>query len=146
MFVRQDPCAFRHIRLTRHPIRQSEAAARRPLLDSLQDRRIVLQFQPEEVGRDFTRNVVRRRPQTAGDEDDLRPVQRFRDGLANRLTIRDRDLTLDPQPERKDFPRDEVEMGVEHIADEKLRARVNDDDIHVESLKRTIARFNASTF
>jgi hypothetical protein len=37
-------------------------------------------------------------------------------------------------------------MGVEDIPEEKLRARVNDDDIHVESLKRTIARFNASTF
>ncbi len=39
--------------------------------DRGQDRRVVVQFQPEEFSRDFPRDIVRGRPQTAGHENDV---------------------------------------------------------------------------
>src|SRR5438067_304429 len=152
MFVRQDGCAFGHVRLSRHPVRQPETAARRPRFDRAQDRRVVSQFQPEEVGRDLARDVVRRRTQAAGDEDDLRLSQRLRDRVSDHVTIGDGGLTFDPQTERKDFARDERQMGIENVAEKKLCAGIDEDGDHVEALKRyksppalTIQRFNAVT-
>ena len=77
MFVRQNRGAFGYVCLSRHPVRQAETAALRPLFDGAQDRRIVVQFQAEQVGRDFTRDVVGRRSEPTRDEDDLSRVQRF---------------------------------------------------------------------
>ena len=115
-------------------IRQSESTARRSRGDRGHDRRIVLQFQSQEFSRDLPRDIVGRRPKTTGHENDVGLLRRFGQRRANRRAVRHSELPLDAQPEREDLPRDEGEVRIEHVAEQKLGAGVDDDD--ASSLKR----------
>src|SRR2546423_7728896 len=96
MFVRQNHRAFRDVGLARYAVRELESTTGRPFLDRPQNRRIMFQFQAEQIRRGLARDVVRRRAETTSDEDDVRAFQRFGDRMTYRLAIRNGDLTLDP--------------------------------------------------
>src|SRR4051794_39624872 len=106
VFVRQDGCAGRYVRLSRHPVGQTEPASSRSLLNRSQDCRIMVQFQAKQIGRDLAGNVVGGGPEAPGYKNEVRLVERSGDGVPDRVSIGDRDLAFDPQAERENFPRD----------------------------------------
>jgi hypothetical protein len=112
----------------------------------MHDGGIVPQLQSKEFGGNFTGDVISRRSETAGDENKVRIRERLCKRIADSETVRHRHLPADAQAERKYFAGDKAEMRIENVAEQKLGAGVDDDDVHVEALKRSNRRFNDSTF
>ena len=79
---------------------------------------------------DFARDVVRRRSETAGNENQIRPLDVLVQSIANRRPIGDRHLALDPQAERENLARDEAKVSVDYVAEQDFGAGVYDEDAH----------------
>jgi hypothetical protein len=103
---------------------------RRPSGDRGHDRWVVAHLQAQKLSRYFPCDIVGRWPEATGNENDFGMFQRVAKRSANRGPVRHRDLPLDAQPERKDLSRDEREMGIEDVAEEKFRAGIKDDCLH----------------
>src|SRR5689334_17094032 len=92
--------------------------------------RVVIKFQTQELSRDFTGKVISSRSQAAGDENDLCVIPLFFKCSANRGTVRYRDLAIDSQANRENLARDEREVGIQNVTEQKLSASIYDDDAH----------------
>ena len=132
IFVGQNLGATRHLGLAQDSVGQPDPTPEQTLRDRGLQFRIGHQFQTEQLGCDLSSDVVGRRPETAGDEDQVRPVEVLAEGIADGGTIGDRDLPLDAQAQRKNLARDEGEVRVEHVSEEDFGAGVDDDDSHWE--------------
>src|SRR4051794_19638148 len=90
----------------------------------------MLQFQPEQLRGYFAGYVVGRRPETTGDENDVRLIQRFSDCMPDGLAVGHGELPIDAKSERENFPGNEGEMGIQHVTEENLGSGVDDDYAH----------------
>jgi hypothetical protein len=92
----------------------------------------MFQFQVEQISRDFTGDVIRGGTESAGDENYFGLGQRSLDRLADRVTVGNGDLALNPQAKRENFPSDEPQMRIQNVAEEQLGAGIDDDHTHWE--------------
>ena len=88
------------------------------------------EFEAEPFADDFARDVVGRRAEPAGDEDDFRARRGLGESLADHVAIGHRDLPGDAQAERKQRLGEKFEVGVEDIAEQQLGAGIDDFDAH----------------
>ena len=94
------------------------------------------QFLAERLRRRVARDVVGGRAESAGHEDQVGAGERFLEGLGDGHAIRDGDLPLHPQPEVGEALRQVGEVGVVDVAEQKLRAGVDDLDAHEKGYPR----------
>src|SRR5581483_2620718 len=79
--------------------------------------------------------VVCRGTQTAGDKKNFAAREQFGQRLPNCVGIGNRAALFDAQTEREDLARDEWEMRVLNVAEQKFRAGVEKNDAHVEKVE-----------
>ncbi len=128
--IRQHHRLRRPLRLPRDPCAHRQAAPREPLRDRLHHLLIVDQRQPQQFRRDLPRDVIRRRPESAGDDHDLRAREALEQRAANVGAIGHRHLAIHPQPEWKERLRQEAEMSIEHAAKQQFGAGIDDFNAH----------------
>ena len=90
------------------------------------------QFQSEKFCRDFACDIVGRRSESASDENNFRSRKEFAKRVSNRRSIRNGALLVNSQSQRENLPRDESEVLVLDIAEQKLGAGVNEDDAKID--------------
>ena len=117
-------------RLKPHPVAQFQPAQSEPGGDCAHDFIVVNQFDYEQFRGDLAGDIVRRGAESARDENNLRAAEGLLHRVADRAAIRHRDLPLDAQTEGKDRLGKELEVRVDHIAEQQLGPGVDDFDAH----------------
>ena len=131
MVIRQDHRLAGALRLAGIARAHLQSAPGKTRPDRLHHRLVVDHLQPEQFRHGFARDVIRRRPEPAGDEHDFRASERLGQRVANaRAAIRHRDLPFEPQPERKERLGKNARMRVEDAAEQQFGAGIEDFDAH----------------
>ena len=127
-------------RLEPDPRAQGQTAPGKALRDGAHDFLVMHESEPQPVGHHIAGDVVRRRPEPAGHEQDLRARRRLDQRLADDQPIRNGDLPSDPQPERKERLGEEPQVGVEDVAEQQLGPGIDDFDVHGWKMAWTLVR------
>ena len=95
-------------------------------------------IQAKQLGRDLSRDIVRRRAETAGNENQVRPLEVLlsvhRESPAHRAPTIWRSTR---KPSGKISRAMKREMSVDHVAEQNLGAGVDDDDAHCGRREQT---------
>ena len=134
MRVVEDGRSIRHLGLAGDGSVERTPVTGKELLDRLQNGRIVGQWPVEQVRHEVARDVVRGRAQSAGHQDEVGPAERFFERGADGWAIGHTDLPVHAQAEREKRLPQECEVRVRDVAEQKLRAGVDDFDSHEREL------------
>jgi hypothetical protein len=118
---------MRHLRLAAVVVRHPHVAAGEPPLDRGDDSGIFGELQAEHFGDDLTRHVVVGRPETASQDDEVRPGERVSEQLREQLPIvADDGLGAQVDAERGEAIREEQRVRIEPRRSEQLAAHRDD--------------------
>jgi hypothetical protein len=116
--------------LAEHALAKLVAARSESGLDVSADRGVRLEFSPQKLRDDLTRDVIGGWPESASDEKHLCAAAGFEDRIADGGAVRDCGLARESETEWKNLAGDPSGMGVLHAAEEQFRADVKNLDRH----------------
>src|SRR4051794_442562 len=89
ILVRQDDCAFWNLSLAGNAIAEWDSTFFQTLADAGHQCLILNQLQAEQIRYDFARDIIRSRPEAAGNEKNIVSWKHFVERVSNSRTIRD---------------------------------------------------------